>query len=312
MSSGKTYEVIIIGGSYSGLSAALTLARSNREILVIDSQSPCNSPTPHSHNFLTRDGVAPSVISHIAREEVMNYPTVSRIKATAVDAHKTENSFSITTQDNQLYKSKKLLLETGIKDLLPPIKGLRECWGKSVIHCPYCHGYEFLGKKTGIMSNAERAMHLAPLILNLTTQLTLIINDSHELSEQQRYALHENDIKWIDLPIEEIIHQDGYIQSVNFQHSYQENFDALYASVPFEQHSHIPAKLGCELTEHGYIKIDHLHRTSVQGVYASGDNSSGMRSVANAVYTGNMAGAMINKELAEERFYRITIQSTMG
>ena len=154
-------DVIIIGGSYSGLSAAMSLGRSLRNVLLIDGGQPCNAQTPYSHNFITQDGVPPAVIAGKARRQVLDYGTVEFISDFAVSGRKFPAGFSVTTRTGRTYEAKKLILATGIKDNLPDIKGFSECWGISVIHCPYCHGYEFRGKKTAILADGEKAFHLA-------------------------------------------------------------------------------------------------------------------------------------------------------
>jgi thioredoxin reductase len=296
------FEVIIIGGSYAGLSAAMSLGRSMRNILVIDSGLPCNRQTPHSHNFITHDGEKPAVIREKARTEVLAYDTVKIVDDLAIAGKKTGDGFSITTQSGKEFSAKKLVFATGIKDMMPNIKGLAECWGISVVHCPYCHGYEIRGQKTGIMANGAKAMHVTSLVNNLTDNVTLLTNGKADLSEEQINKLKKWNIEIIDTEVSEIEHQDGNIRSVKFKDGSNIEFNALYAAIPFIQHSDIPVSLGCELNEQGYIKIDGFQKTTVEGVFACGDNSAMMRSVANAVFSGNFAGAMVNKELTDETF----------
>jgi thioredoxin reductase len=302
MGNNKKYEVIIIGGSYTGLSAAMALGRSLRSVLIIDSGLPCNRQTPHSHNFITQDGERPSVIAERAKIQVLNYSTVGSLNDIAVSGKKNGNVFEITTQKGEVIEAKKLVFATGIKDSMPPIKGFKECWGISVVHCPYCHGYELRNKKTGIMANGERAFHLASLVNNLTKEITLLTSGKAEFSEEQKQKLNKHKIEIVETEISEIEHIEGYVKNVVFSDGTKISFDGVYASVPFTQHSNIPIDLGCELTEHGYIKIDGFQKTNIESVFACGDNSSMMRSVANAVYTGNLAGVMANKELTDEQF----------
>lgn len=157
----KNIDVIIIGGSYAGLSAAMALGRSLRNVLVIDSNSPCNKQTPYSHNFITQDGKKPAEITQLAREQVLNYETVQFVHGRAVSGKIIDDGFSIQMQSGDEYKSKKLIFATGIKDLMPDIRGFEDCWGISAIHCPYCHGYELRGTETALMANGEKAYHLA-------------------------------------------------------------------------------------------------------------------------------------------------------
>lgn len=296
------YDVIIVGGSYAGLSAAMALGRSLRKVLIIDSGLPCNRQTPHSHNFITQDGEKPGIIADIARAQVLQYYTVKIINDLAVSASKIESDFEVTTQDGTRLRARKLIFATGIQDSMPPIKGFAECWGISVVHCPYCHGYELRNVRTGIIANGERAIHLASLVHNLTREVTVLTSGKSELTSEQVAKLAEHNIGIVETAISEIEHRQGHVQSVVFKDGNKTAFEAVYAAIPFTQHSDIPVALGCELTDQGYVKVDASQKTTVDGIFACGDNSSMMRSVANAVYTGNITGAMVNRELTLENF----------
>lgn len=296
------FDVIIIGGSYSGLSAAMALGRSLKKVLIIDSGAPCNITTPHSHNFITQDGKSPGEISSEARLQVLRYETVTFHEGLAVQGKRNEDSYTVITQKGEAFTAKKLIFATGIKDLLPGIKGLSDCWGVSVIHCPYCHGYEFRNRTTGILANGEKAFHIASLVNNLTDNISILTSGKADFTVDQLERLRKHRIRIIETEVCEIVHEKSYLRQVVFKDGSIDTFEAVYAAVPFRQHSDIPAALGCELTEAGYIKVDAFQRTTVDGVYACGDNAAMMRTVASAVYTGNLAGAMVNKELTEERF----------
>lgn len=302
MTDNKYFDVIIIGGSYAGLSAAMALGRSLREVLIIDGASPCNQQTPYSHNFLTQDGKTPKEIAQKAKEQVLKYPTIEFLEDYVISAVKTDKGFTVKTENNQDFTGKKLLFATGIKDQLPEIKGFSQCWGISVVHCPYCHGYEIRNHKTAIIANGEKAFHLTPLVNNLSGDITLITSGKADFTEEQSVKFQKHSIKIIEKEIEEIEHENGYMKNILFRDGSKTAFDAAYAVIPFTQHSEIPVALGCELTDTGHIKIDGLQKTTVEGVYACGDNTNLMRSVANAVYSGNLTGALINKDLTEEQF----------
>jgi thioredoxin reductase len=298
----NSFDVIIIGGSYAGLSAAMALGRSLRTVLVIDSGLPCNKQTPHSHNFITQDGETPSAITEKAKAQVLHYHTVLFHNGIAVSGTKTHSGFEITTQQGEIFQAKKLIFASGIKDIMPDIKGFADCWGISVIHCPYCHGYEFRNQKTGIFINGEKAFHIASLVNNLTDDITLLTSEKDSFTPEQLEKLHKHNITINEKQITEIEHKNGYITHVVFEDGSKESFTAIYAALPFEQQSDIPKSLGCEHTDSGYIQTDTLQRTTIPGVFACGDNSNPMRAVAQAVFTGNMAGAVVNKELVDDVF----------
>lgn len=303
METQKEFDAIIIGGSYSGLSAAMALGRSLRQVLIIDSGLPCNRQTPASHNFITQDGIEPAKIAAKARDQVMKYDTVRFLEDRAVQGQKKGKRFEIHTESGKSFISEKLIFATGIKDIMPDIKGLAECWGISVVHCPYCHGYEIRDKKTAILANGERAFHLAPMAGNLTDQLTIITSGQPEFDTDQLALLQKNNIRVVDKSIREVIHNDGKMNAVIYTDGSTEEFDAVYAALPFEQHSDIPQSLGCEINEQGYIQVDMMAKTTIEGVFACGDNCSRMRSVANAVAAGNIAGAVANMEMSMQDFH---------
>lgn len=298
----SNFDVTIIGGSYAGLSAALALGRSLRSVLIIDSGSPCNRQTPHSQNFLTQDGQQPAAIARKAKRQALNYNTIHFHKGIAVSAEKTKEDFLVSTDVGNKFNSKKLIVATGIKDVIPTIKGFSECWGISVIHCPYCHGYEFRKCRTGIMANGERAMHIVSLVHNLTKDITILTSGKADFTIEQLARLNKRNIKIIESRIIQIEHTNGYIRKVVFDDDNSMALETLYAAIPFTQHSNIPLAMGCELTPQGHIKTDMFQKTTVPGVFACGDNASMMRSLASAISTGNIAGAMTNSEIAAEEF----------
>lgn len=298
----KQYDVMIIGGSYAGLSAAMALGRLAQSVLILDSGLPCNRQTPHSHNFITQDGQTPAAIAQKAKEQVLAYPTVSFYQGLAVSGKKVSHGFEITTESSLTFTSKKLIFATGVKDIMPDIPGIAACWGISVIHCPFCHGYEYKDQKTAILANSDKAVHIASLVSNLTKDITILTNGAKEFTLEQQVKLKRNNISVIESPISAIKHENGLMQTVVLKDNLHLDFQAMYAAVAFEQPGSIPRELGCALTETGYIKVDAFQKTSIDGIYACGDTSTMFRSVAAAVATGAMAGAMVVKELTEERF----------
>ncbi len=296
------FDVIIVGGSYAGLSAAMALGRALKKVLIIDAGKPCNRQTPHSHNFITQDGVAPNEIANLAKQQVLKYETVHFREDSVVTARRKADKFEITTHQQQVLFADKIILATGIKDIMPDIPGFSECWGISVIHCPYCHGYEVRHRKTGILANGETAFEMSKMIRNWTDDLILFTNGRSILTVEQQTKLIDHGIQIVEDEIEEIVHKEGKLQSLALKDGIHLPLDALYARVPFAHHNEVAQQLGCELTEQGYIKTDLMQKTTQSGVFACGDNSTMMRSVASAVYTGSMAGAACNREIIEENF----------
>jgi|SRR5690606_17972024 len=302
MTDHKNFDVIIIGGSYAGLSSAMALGRALRSVLIIDSGLPCNRQTPHSHNFITQDGVKPSEIAEKAKTQVLKYETVKFHNDLAISGKKTENGFVISTKKGEIFTAKQLVFATGVKDIMPDIKGFSECWGTTVIHCPYCHGYEVKSEKTGILANGNFAFHYAQLIRNWTKELTIFTNGKSTLNQEQTDIISKHNIPIIEKEIAQLKHENGYLKQVVFKDNSTFDLKAIYSRPDFEQHCKIPEMLGCELTEQGLLKVDMLQKTTIANIFACGDNASPMRSVANAVATGNVTGAVVNNTMTEEEF----------
>lgn len=302
MKNNQQFDVIIVGGSYSGLAAGMALGRALRKVLVIDGGKPCNTQTPHSHNFLTQDGKTPKEIITLAKQQVERYSTVQFLNSFATSGIKTNNGFEIHTDSGDQFAARKLIFATGIKDLMPEIPGFAESWGISVLHCPYCHGYEVRNEKTGILGNGDYGYEFSALISNWTTDLTLYTNGKSTLTIEQTAKLLQHNIAIVEDEIEELHHHNGCMQQIIFKSGKSAAVKAIYTRTSFVQHCIVPEILGCLLNDDGYIKIDPAQKTSVPGVFACGDNTTRLRTVANSVAMGTNAGMMVNKELIEERF----------
>ena len=296
------YEVIIIGGSYAGLAAAMALGRSLRNVLVIDSGEPCNRFTPHSHNFITQDGETPAAIASKAKEQVLKYPSVQFFKDKVTDAKQTGDGFIVSTENSMMFTAKKLLFATGVTDILPDIEGFAECWGISVVHCPYCHGYEAKEQKTAVFANGEAAMHYAKLLRQLTNNLTFFTNGPAEFDEDTLDKLKEHNMAIIEDKVAAIKQNNGHAEQIIMENGVRHDFPVIYYRPQNKQHCDIPQHLGCSINEMGYIAVNEMQLTTVPGVYAAGDNTTPMRSVSIAVASGMKAGAAINFDLASEYF----------
>lgn len=296
------YDAIIIGGSYAGLSAALALGRSLRKVLIIDGGQPCNRFSPHAHNFLTHDGRSPDAIRQLARQELNQYATVRFREDTVTQVNAIQDGFSVRTQAGVSFSAHKLLLATGVRDRMPPLPGFADCWGRSILHCPYCHGYEVRGKAIGVIGNGEMGFDFARLLSNWSENLTLFTDGTSTLNAEETAALARHGITIVEGALRSFAHDQGQLHHVVLADGRQEAVDAVFARVPFEQQSPIATALGCAMTPEGFVEVDDYQRTSVPGVYAAGDCASMFRAVAMAVAAGNKAGAVLNRELIDERF----------
>ena len=294
-------DVLIVGGSYAGLSAAMALGRALRPVLVIDSGQPCNRQTPHSHNLLTQDGATPAYLAATAQAQVLAYPTVRFHADTVTSVRATaDDTFEAGTAAGMQVRAKKILFATGIADQLPAIEGFAACWGISVIHCAYCHGYEYRHQATGLLVNGPTALAFAQLIRNWTPDLTVFTNGAPTFSPEHAQQLQALGVGVETKEIRALVHTQGILESVVFTDGSRRPLPALYARVPFTQHCLLPQALGCALTETGHLQTDEFRRTTVPGIFAAGDNSSWMRSVAGGIAAGNAAGAFLNHDLIGE------------
>lgn len=298
----ETFDTIVVGGSYAGLAAGMGLGRALRRVLIVDSGLPANRFTPESHNFLTHDGRLPAEIQTIAGEQVDRYPTVTRITGEVVGAERVQSGFRVALASGITHQASALVFATGIVDLMPPIPGFAACWGKSVLHCPYCHGYEVRNAKTGILGNGDYAFEFGRLISNWTSDLTIYTNGPSSLTQEQATKLQSRGIHVVQDFIERLDHTNGYMDRIVFRTGQAATVKALYAKPEFKQHSHLPASLGCKLTADGYIEVDAAQRTTIPGVYACGDNVTRTRTVANAIAMGTTTAITLNKDLTAQTF----------
>jgi thioredoxin reductase len=301
----RNFDVIIVGGSYAGLAAGMALGRALKNVLIIDSGDACNSQTPFSHNFLTQDGKTPAEISLLGRAQVQAYPTVSFRSGLATRGIKTDTGFEIGLSSGETFTAQRLIFATGIKDVMEDIDGFDACWGISVLHCPYCHGYEVKNERTGILGNGASGFELAKFIFNWTKNLTVFTNGLSNITADQVARLAHRQIFVVEKKIQKLDHTNGHLQNIVFEDGSSVSLRAMYAPTPFRQHCLIPESLGCAFTSEGYIQVDQAQQTSVEGVFACGDNVTRMRTVANAVATGTAAGISVSKGMILEEFESI-------
>ncbi len=302
MTDQQLFDVAIIGGSYAGLSAAMTLGRARREVIIIDSGKPCNRQTPHSHNLITHDGKTPAEISALAREQVLAYPTVQMRAGLVTQVAGVDGAFAVTVNAGHTVQAKKLIFTTGIRDIMPDIPGFAESWGISAIHCPYCHGYEYSDARTGVLMNGEMALEYIKMIRHWTADLTLYTNGPATFDETARAKMLAFGAEIVEQPIASLDHENGYLKSLRLTDGTTRDITALYHRPAFVQHSSIPEELGCELNPQGFIEVDEAQKTTVAGIYAAGDNSGAFRGLTGAMAAGTTAGARLNHELINEEY----------
>ena len=273
------FDVVIVGGSSAGLSAALVLGRSLRNVVVIDDQKPCNRFSRASHGFFTRDGIPPAELMHIAQEQLGHYPSVTRKTATVLRIEKTEAGFEITSSDDARLQARRVLLATGLHDELPQLDGIEALWGKSVFHCPYCDGYEVRGQSIAVYGTDETSLHLVMMLRNWTDRLALCAADVWQIPDELREKLTQHDIKVIEQPVAALESTNTQLQAMRFVDGTLLACDALFIRPNTRHRTTFAFDLGCKVNEHNVVQVDLRGRTSVEGVYAAGDIASPMRRV---------------------------------
>ncbi|AOW13732.1 thioredoxin reductase [Hydrogenophaga crassostreae] len=288
----KTFDFAVIGGSYAGMAAALQLARARRNVLVVDAAQRRNrfvdAVGGSSHGYLTQDGRAPAEIAADAREELMNYPSVEWLHGTADDAHVTSDGWLGFRVGSETVRAQHLIIATGVRDELPTVPGLVERWGRSVFHCPYCHGYEADAGPIGIIAASPLAQHHAIMLPDWGSP-TLFLNGAYTPGAEELAAIARRGtqveaarIARID-GFADVVLQDGRIFTMN----------ALFTQPRTFLSSPIAEQLGCSLEDGPmgpFIKVDEFKATSVPNVFACGDAARMAGNVTLAVADGAMAG----------------------
>lgn len=284
----KYYDVAIIGGGPAGLSGALTLARGNRTVLVFDDGQPRNAPADHMMNFPSRDGTPPGEFRRLIKEDLKKYSKVEFINRRVELIKRNKDGFLL----NENVQVKKILLAHGVKDVLPVIPGMKELFGKSIFHCPYCHGYEHTNEPMGMIGGKEYADHMSVLLKGLTNDL-ILFTDGAEVEEYPGLKIYSE-------KIEAFIHEGDKLIGVKLVTGEIVKRSYLFYRPEQKLSSDVGVKLGCELTEMGHYKVNEFGFTTEPGVWAAGDDMTGMQSVVIACAAGSKAGAMINFEILKE------------
>ncbi|RDU97693.1 NAD(P)/FAD-dependent oxidoreductase [Trinickia dinghuensis] len=293
------YDVIVVGGSFAGLSAAMQLARARRRVCLIDAGRPRNRFASHAHGFFGQDGVPPSEVVAHATAQLLQYPTVSLIKGEARKAYGEAGGFDVDLADGFSVHASRLILATGVRDVLPAVPGIEARWGVSVLHCPYCHGYEVGDRQLGVLATHPLSIHQALLIPDWgpTTWFTQGIV---EPTAEEAAHLHARGVIVERTPVAEIVGAAPGIDALRLIDGREISIDALFVGARTALTSDLAVQLGCAIDEGPLgpvIRVGDWKETSVAGVFAAGDASSAMTNATFASAAGVAAGVAAHRSL---------------
>ncbi|VVE09504.1 NAD(P)/FAD-dependent oxidoreductase [Pandoraea terrigena] len=296
---GQHYDVIVIGGSFAGLSAAMQLARARRHVLVLDSRTPRNRFASHVHGFLGQDGKTPGEIIDEATAQLLAYPSAHVAAGEAHSAARVDDRFIVTQSSGSASSADRLILATGVRDELPALPGLDKRWGISALHCPYCHGYEVAGKRLGVLATHSLSIHQAMLVPDWgpTTWFTQgIIEPSPEDTER----LKARNVQIERVPVVDVLGDAPNMTGLRLADGRIIEIDALFVGPRAEMASPLANQLGCEFDEGpmgAVIRVDDWKQTSVPGVFAAGDAASVWSNATFAAAAGVAAGVAAHRSL---------------
>lgn len=293
------HDVIIIGGGFAGLAAAMPLTRARRRVLLIDAGRPRNRFAAHSHGFLGQDGVAPADIQARGMAELSVYPTFTLVQGEVVGATGALDAFTVTMADGSTRKGRRLILATGVRDELPPVPGLAERWGVGALHCPYCHGYEVAGHPLGILGT-QAGSDMKALLVSDWGPVTLFTQDAFLPNPEMMARLTERGIMVETVPITEMLGEAPSLSAVRLADGRVLPLAALFVGPRTHMASPLALQLGCAFDEgHSgpYLRISEGKETSVPGIFAAGDATMQMHSAPLSVASGTLAGVWTHRSL---------------
>ena len=292
------FDVIVVGGGPAGLSAALMLGRCRRRVLLCDDGKPRNRFSHALHGYLTRDGIAPSELNAIGRTELEQYGVEWR-NVSVSGAVREDAGFQVSLADGHDERARFLLIATGVVDELPDIAGLRECYGRSVFHCPYCDGWEHRDQRLGVLGQGKSGVQLSLSLKTWSPNLVLLTNGSR-LDPPARERLSRNGIEVVTARIARIVHHEARMTNVEFQRHEPIALDAIFFTTGQHPRCDLASSLGCAFNRKGTVDTGTLSETNVPGVFVAGDASRDAQFVVVAAAEGVKAALAINQAMQRE------------
>ncbi|MDQ1598931.1 MAG: hypothetical protein QOD68_405 [Actinomycetota bacterium] len=303
MSGMNSYDVVVIGGGAAGLSAALVLSRARRTVAVVDAGAPRNAPAAHLQGFLSRDGLAPQDLLALGRSEVTAYGVElvdGTVAAAAPSAART--GFQVRLTDGSVLTARRLLVATGLHDVLPDIPGVQERWGRDLLHCPYCHGYEVRDQPLGVLGGTAEAVQHAQLIRQWSSDVVLFPH-TDALTAQQRDQLAGRGIRVVEGTVQQLVVEVDKLSGVELDDGRVVHRAAVFVRPQFVPHTDLLVSLGCDLDDDGWVRSDAVGRTTVPGVSVAGNAANPRAQVITAAGEGSSAAIALNNDLVDEEVH---------
>lgn len=299
----SNYDVLIVGGGAAGLSAALVLSRARRSVAVIDAGQPRNAPAAHMHGFLGSDGLAPSALLAAGRREVLGYGA-HLVPGTATDLRHHEGPepgtrFAVALEDGRVLTARRVLVGTGLRDDVPDIPGLRERWGRDVLHCPYCHGYEVADQPLGVIGGTREATAHAHLVRQWSDDVVHFANGA-PVDAEERERFRARGITVVEGRIVRLVIERDRLAGVELENGRVVPRAAVFVRPRLVPHGGLLERLGCASDNGWVVTTDPSGRTSVPGVWVAGNAADPRAQVVTAAGQGSAAAIAINNDLVEE------------
>jgi thioredoxin reductase (NADPH) len=297
-----SYDVVVVGGGAAGLSAAVTLARSLRSVVVIDAGEPRNAPAAGAHNLLGREGIAPLELLATGRREAESYGAEIRA-GRAVAVRRDESGFELDLADGTSLRARRVLLATGLVDELPDVPGVRELWGRDVLHCPFCHGWEVRAKRIGVLGTGPMTAHQALMFRQLSDEVTVFLHSGPEPEPEALEQLDAVGVRVIRGQVERLDVVDDRLAGVLLADGRSFPVDAVTVAPRFVSRSDLWSQLGGTLIENpmgAFIESGLGGRTDIPGVFVAGNAGDLSAMVGASAAQGVFAGAAINGDLISE------------
>jgi len=291
------FDVIVIGGGAAGLSAALVLSRARRTVAVVDAGEPRNAPAARMHGFLSRDGMPPRDLLAAGRDEVKGYGGV--IVDGTVAGIVRNAGFDVLLAGGPQLSARRVLVATGLRDELPDIPGVREHWGRDVLHCPYCHGYEVRDQPVGVIGGVADGDQHAQLVRQWCSDVVLFA-PTGTLTADQREQLVARAIGVVDGTVARLLVEDDRLYGVELDDGRVIRRSAVFVRPHFVPNDDLLAGLGCAVDDDGWVISDATGRTSVAGVWVAGNAAGPRAQVITAASEGSAAAMALNADLVEE------------